>query len=161
MKHFYFFSLMLVAAAAFPACLRAQTGFFDPQKEALAIRKDSVTQLLVSEYLLAKSIKARMGPGCSVLRVYKDRNAAGADWLMAEGLFYNDQQQPFVMALPLIPDSQNHLLYAGTQALVCSTPGCNNCSIQNGNCVGCCTTASGQSTVLQSPLIKIALSLEE
>lgn len=161
MKRLLQFTIITCGFMAFAARAGAQTGYFDPQLEPLAIRKDSVTQLLVSEYTLARSIKARMGPGSKVLRVYKDRNPSGEEWLMAEGMFYHDQQQPFVVAIPLVPDQQHRLLYAGAQALVCSTPGCNNCSIQNGICVGCCTTATGHSTVLQTPLLRISLTLEE
>ena len=138
------------------------TPFFDPQTDALAIKKDSVIQLLVSEYALAKSASARLGAGYSVSRMYKDYDTLnGPLTLIIEGRFDNDRRRPFIMAIPLIPDDRNRFYYASSQALVCSQPGCSNCSIQNGDCTGCCATNAGRGDLLPFPLLKIPISPDE
>ena len=37
-----------------------QHNFFDPERDPIALRSDTTLQLLVSEYILCKSVKARM-----------------------------------------------------------------------------------------------------
>jgi len=137
-----------------------QTNLFDPERDPVALRNDTTIQLLVSEYVLSKSVEARLGQGCQVLKTYKNRTASGAQTLVFEGVYRAKNNQKFRMEIPLKPDAQTRFYYASTQALVCSSPGCNNCSILNGNCVGCCSEAGG-AVSLPSPLAKIQTSIKE
>ncbi len=137
------------------------SAFFDPQHDPVALRSDTSIQLLVSEYVLFKSVETRLGQGCQVLNTYKDRTASGAQSLVFEGIYQAKSNQKFCLEIPLKPDAQARFYFASTQALVCSSPGCNNCSILNGNCVGCCSEAGGGAVSLPSPLAKIQTSIKE
>lgn len=135
--------------------------FFDPQHDPVALRNDTSIQLLVSEYVLTKSVEARLGQGCQILKMYKNRTASRPQTIVFEGVYRAKNNQKFCLEIPLQPDAQAQFYYASTQALVCSSPGCNNCSILNGNCVGCCSEAGGGAVSLPSPLAKIQTSIKE
>ena len=150
-------------------CLNAQNPgtelapchFFDPERDPLALRSDSVLLLLVSEYVLAKSVKARLGQDCQVLKISKNCLPEGQNFLLFEGLFLAKNRQEFRLSIPLVPDTQGRFYYASSQALVCSAPGCNNCSIMNGKCVGCCSSVSGSAIAIPNPLLKVTTTIDE
>ncbi|MFN0175885.1 MAG: hypothetical protein ACKVU0_14630 [Saprospiraceae bacterium] len=152
---FMLFSFLLTAQ------VKNTNAFFDPQHDPVALRSDTSIQLLVSEYVLAKSVEARLGQGCQVLKTYKNRLTSGTQTLVFEGVYRTKNNQKFSLEIPLKPDAQARFYYASTQALVCSSPGCNNCSILDGNCVGCCTEAVGGAVSLPSPLAKIQTNIKE
>ncbi|MBK6995682.1 MAG: hypothetical protein IPH31_12415 [Lewinellaceae bacterium] len=160
MKH-----ALLLLSMLFSVYLTAQvnnnSAFFDPQHDPVALRSDTSIQLLVSEYVLSKSVEARLGHGCQVVKTYKNRTASGAQTLVFEGIYQAKSNQKFCLEIPLKPDAQARFYFASRQALVCSSPGCNNCSILNGNCVGCCSEAGGGAVSLPSPLAKIQTSIKE
>jgi hypothetical protein len=135
--------------------------FFDPEHDPVALRSDTTLQLLVSEYVLSKSVKARLGQDCEVTKTYKKRLPNGDETLVFEGLFLSKARQPFTLGIPLIPDTQGRLYYTSAQAIVCSSPGCSNCSIVNGNCSGCCSSAVGSAVGLPVPLLKVPLTIDE
>ena len=135
--------------------------FFDPEHDPVAMRSDTSIQLLVSEYILAKSVKARFSQDCQVIKMYKNKLPNGGEVLVFEGVILSKSRQPFTLGVPLIPDTQGRFLYASTQALVCSAPGCSNCSIQNGNCLGCCSSSTSYASTLQVPLLKVQQTIEE
>lgn len=137
-----------------------QTSFFDPQNDPVAVRSDTSLQLLVSEYVLAKSVRARLGQDCQVLKIYKNRSPQGGESLLFEGVYLSKNRQRFTLSVPLLPDPQARFYFVSTQAIVCSTPGCNNCSISQGNCVGCCSNADGSAIALPNPLLKVQKSIE-
>lgn len=134
--------------------------FFDPAHDPVALRTDSTLQLLVSEYVLTKSVKARLGPDCKVLKAYKHRSPKGAESLIFEGIYLAKNGQHFTLSVPLVPDAQGRFYYTSSQSIVCSAPGCNNCSIDNGNCVGCCSDANGSAVALPTPLLKVQINIE-
>lgn len=154
MKHAFFLLLLLSALA-----LRAQTNaqnavqVFDPERDPVAIRADSALFLIVSEYVLTQAVKTRLGKECQVFYISKTNALAQPASLLFQGKMALQQEQDFTLKIPLTPDAEGRLYYASTQALICSAPGCNNCSIQNGNCVGCC--ANGTSVALPFPLGKV------
>ncbi len=135
--------------------------FFDPEHDPVAVRSDTTLQLLVSEYLLAKSVKARLGQSCQVLKIYKNQPSAIGETLVFEGIYGSKNRQRFTLSIPLMPDTSGRFYYASAQAIVCSAPGCNNCSILNGNCVGCCSSANGGAVSLPSPLLKVQTNIDE
>ncbi len=134
--------------------------FFDPERDPVALRTDTTLQLLVSEYVLTKSVKARMGPNCLILKASKSRSPKGIESLLFEGIYLAKDRQRFTISVPLVPDAQGQLYYTSSQAIVCSAPGCNNCSIDNGNCVGCCSNINGSAVALPSPLLKVQINIE-
>ncbi|MBC7774095.1 MAG: hypothetical protein H7246_01550 [Phycisphaerae bacterium] len=138
-----------------------QVNFFDPEHDPVALRSDTTLQLLVSEYVLVKSVKARMGQDCQILKTYKNRSPNGGENLLFEGIYLAKNRQRFTLSVSLTPDAQGRFYYASSQALVCSAPGCNNCSIANGNCVGCCSSANGNAVSLPSPLLKVQTNLDD
>jgi hypothetical protein len=139
----------------------SQISYFDPEHDPVAIRSDNALQLLVSEYILAKSVQARLGPDCQVTKISKTQSGAGAESLVFEGIWISKVRQQFVLGIPLNPDASGRLFYASTQALVCSSPGCNNCSILNGNCTGCCLSNSGSAIGLPGPLLKVSITIDQ
>jgi hypothetical protein len=139
----------------------AQIIFFDPEHDAVAIRNDTTLQLLVSEYILAKSVKARLGQDYQVRKIYKSRSSQGDDTLIFEGEFNLRIKQRFTLSIPMIPDTLGLLYYASTQALLCSQPGCNNCSIVNGSCAGCCSSGTASAIGLPAPLLKVPMTIEQ
>ena len=138
-----------------------QIHYFDPEHDPVALRSDTSLQLLVSEYILAKSVQARMGQDCQVTKISKVRSTQGAESLVFQGVWISKDRQQFTLGIPLIPDDSGRLFYASTQALVCSSPGCNNCSILNGNCTGCCLISTGSSVGLPSPLLKVSITIDQ
>ncbi len=138
-----------------------QATFFDPERDPVALRSDTSLQLLVSEYVLLKSAKTRMGQDCQILKTYKNKSPNGVESLLFEGVYLTKNRQRFTLCVPLTPDAQGRFYYVSAQALVCSAPGCNNCSIANGNCVGCCSSGNGNSVSFPSPLLKVQTNLED
>ncbi len=134
---------------------------FDPEKDPIAIRSDSSIQLVVSEFILAKSLQARMGKAYLVQKIYQITTPDGMSTLIFEGINLNKNRQKFNLGIPLNTSTFGRFYYASNQALVCSAPGCNNCSILNGNCVGCCSSATGSALAVPSPLAKVQTSLDE
>lgn len=160
MKHFLALFCLLFGLSG-QAQVACDCAFFDPTKDPVAFRKDTTLQLIVSEYVLAKSVKTRLGPSCQVSKTYKIRGNLGEPILVFEGVLGLSPPQSFTLGIPLIPDAQQRYFYASSQALVCSSPGCNNCSILNGNCTGCCSSATGGNVALPMPLQKIQTNIEE
>lgn len=150
----------LILFAFIGHCLAAQTSpYFDPERDPVAQRTDTDFQLIVSEYVLAKSLKASMGNNCHVEKTYKDKLADGRPCLFFEGRWMQDLHH-FSIGIPLKPDAQQRLFYLESQAIVCSAPGCNNCSIYNGNCVGCCSSTS-ENRLSPTPLKKVQMAIDE
>lgn len=134
--------------------------FFDPQKDPIALRNDTVLHLLVSEYVLAKSVKTRLGTDYQVTKTWKSTRP-DEPMLFLEGHINTPQPHSFTLAIPLVSDVSGRFYYASSQALVCSSPGCSNCSILHGACVGCCASAVGNGLSVTSPLVKIQTSIDE
>lgn len=160
MKHTLFL-LCLLASLSLQAQVNNDVYFFDPAKDPVALRSDTTLQLLVSEYVLAKSVKARLGDGCTVSKSYKSQTKDGAEMLVFEGVYQAKGLQRFTLGIPLLPDASGRFYHASAQALICSSPGCNNCSILQGNCVGCCSEATSSSLSFPAPLSKVQTNLEE
>jgi len=131
---------------------------FDPSQDPIALQQDASLHLLVSEFVLAKSLKARLGADVQVLKTYKYRSENGSNHLVFEGLYPGGD--PFSISIPLLPDAQERYYFPASQALICSSPGCNNCSIQNGNCVGCCS-AVNENSILPQPLLRVQISVDD
>ncbi len=161
MKNLYLLCCILICVRLSAQVSTPQVKFFDPQNDPVALRSDTAIQLLVSEYVLFKSVEARLGQGCQVLKTYKNKTASGAQILVFEGVYQAKNQQKFTLGIPLNPDAQGRLYFASAQALVCSSPGCNNCSILDGSCVGCCSDAAGSAVSLPNPLMKIQTNIKE
>jgi hypothetical protein len=138
-----------------------QISYFNPEHDPVAIRSDTALQLLVSEYVLAKSVQARLGSDCQVAKISKVRAGNEAESLVIEGVWISKDRQHFALGIPLIPDVNGRLYYASNQALLCSSLGCNNCSIQNGHCIGCCLSSSGSSVGLPGPLLKVSITIDQ
>lgn len=138
-----------------------QISFFDPEHDPVVIRSDTTLQLLISEYVLAKSVQARLGQDCQVTKISKLRSGNEVESLVIEGVWISKVRQHFALGIPLIPDANGRLYFASTQALLCSSPGCNNCSIQNGHCTGCCLSSSGSSVGLPGPLLKVSITIDQ
>ena len=157
-------TLLLLLTLLAPVCISAQDNnniFFDPERNPVALRSDSTLQLLVSEYVLIKSLKTRLGQDCQVLKTYERRMSNGAESLVFEGVYLAKNRQRFTLSIPLTPDTQQKYYFTSAQAIVCSAPGCNNCSIDHGNCIGCCATGSVDSFALPSPLSKVSLTIDK
>ena len=137
------------------------SGYFDPARDPLAVRADTVIQLLVSESTLAKSLGARLGEDCQVLKIFHRQMPKGGVNLVLEGVLKTKGQQRFLMSVPLLPDAQSRYYYAAAQGIICSAPGCNNCSIDQGNCVGCCSDMAQGATILPAPLSKVSTTLKK
>lgn len=162
MRHLYLFLCLFLAAqlgAQVNKGENQQSPIFDPLRDPVALQQDASVQLLVSEFVLTKSLKARMGAGVQVLKTYKHRSENGTNHLVFEGLYPGGT--PFAIAIPLLPDAQERYYYPSAQAMICSSPGCNNCSILNGNCVGCCSAVNENSSVLPQPLLSVQTSIED
>lgn len=164
MKHLYLLFCLLISLnlqAQVAGNGTVSSNFFDPEQHPIALRSDTSLQLLVSQNVLVKSVKARMGPDCQILKMYRNRLPKGGECLVFEGIYLQKDQQRFILSVPLQPDAQGRFYYASTQALICSSPGCNNCSISNGNCVGCCSDPVNSAVVLPKPLSKIQTNVEK
>jgi hypothetical protein len=167
MKHIYiliFFALFAVFESAAQNNGIPAANFFDPERDPIAVRSDTSTVLVVSEYVLTKALKARMGRGCQVQKMYQKRQRDGADYLFFEVVYANiDGRQALVMALPLIPDAQRHFFFAGQQALVCKKEGCASCDLVNGQCMGCCALTNGRmaNPPIQVPLLKVQTTIDD
>jgi len=162
MKHIFLFLFILASFGLNAQVNDAGTiNFFDPERDPVALRSDTSLQLLVSEYVLNKAVKSRMGQGCQVQKTSKNRLINGSEYLIFEGTFGIRESQHFTLAVPLMPDALGRFYYTSAQAMVCSSPGCSNCSILNGNCVGCCSSSSSRAVSLPSPLLKVSTTIEE
>jgi hypothetical protein len=133
--------------------------FFDPEREPVAVRADSSFQLIVSEYLLAKAVAARFGAACLVSDISKKRRPDGDFFLLVKGQ-YDAKGTTFSVEIPLVPDAEGRFLHAAAEAAICSTPGCSNCSVQNGRCVGCCSLSNDAAGKLISPMIKVPATVD-
>ncbi len=134
--------------------------YFDPSKDPVAIGNDTTIQLIVSEYILSKSVKARLGQDCQVHKTYKKKVENGVYTLVFEGTYLNKGTQNFMLRVPLTLDAQGQFYYTSLQALICSSPGCNNCTINNGICTGCCSSQGESSGTITSPLSKVQTKLD-
>ena len=164
MKPFFLFFALFISLhlnAQIQEPDRSRSIFFDPEHDPIALRSDTTLQFLVSEYVLTKSVKARLGRDCQVNETHKNRLPNGNTTLVIEGVFLSKDRQRFTLGIPLLPDAKGRFYYAATQALVCSSPGCSNCSIVNGNCAGCCSSATGSESSLPFPLLKVTLNIDE
>jgi hypothetical protein len=140
---------------------KAQEKWFDPELHPVAVQIDSNLQLLVSEYVLAKSLETRMEKSVRVQAVFRQKDADGQESLVFTGVYPAKYRQPFSLSLRLRPEPLSRFYYADTQAIICSAPGCNNCRVVNQRCEGCCDIASGQSVALIRPLARVATTVEE
>jgi len=159
------FLLLLSLAGAFG--LQAQIlntstpqGSFDPEHDPIAIRVDSSFQLLVSEYMLIKSLQARLSTEYQIYKVHKTGETL-QPLLVFEGVYLNSNQQNCSISISLIAASDGLLYHTSNQALVCSTPGCSNCSILEGNCVGCCANSNTRPTIITAPLAKVLSNIDK
>lgn len=159
MKQFYLFCCLLLAVQLNAQINNGGKTSFDPLRDPVALKQDNCVQLLVSEFVLAKSLKARIGSDASVLKTYKNCAENGSNHLVFEGQYSNGTS--FMISIPLLPDAQERYYYTSAQALICSTPGCNNCSILNGNCVGCCTAVNENNRILAQPLLSVQTSTDD
>lgn len=134
--------------------------YFDPEHEPVAIRSsDSSLQLIVSEYVLAKSIKARLGQSFQLNKVYKHQIKNGKPYLIFEGIYNTAPPQSLALGLLMIPDAQGKYYYASTLAdMTCGVVGCENCSIVNGECTGCCPNSSSN---FANPLMKVPAGIDQ
>ncbi|MBL7825051.1 MAG: hypothetical protein JNJ57_00355 [Saprospiraceae bacterium] len=142
MKYAVLFCSMLIGWLA-PLQAQIQTrspqnNSFDPAFDPIAVRTDTSTQLVVSEFMLAKSLSMRLGKPCTFNEIRKVRMSNGMVMLIFDGQYASPSRQKFSLGVPLIPDNIGKFFYASYQALQCETEGCNSCSIADGKCVGCC-----------------------
>lgn len=146
--------------------VRAQDGdippaqFFDPERNPVAMRSDSgVVDLIVSEYVLAKSIKARMGQNFLVQKISKSRWNNGQYYLMIEGKYTGTPLQKLAYGIRLIPDLQGKFFYANAMTdKTCGVEDCDNCYFdQNGDCAGCCPN---NPNAISAPLIKVLSTID-
>jgi hypothetical protein len=145
-------------AQVWPGSSAAAT-FFDPEREPIAVRADSSLQLIVSEYLLAKAVTTRLGVSCRVNEISKQRRPDGAFSLDIIGLF-DAKGTLFALEIPLVPDVEGRFYHAAAEAAICSTPGCSNCGVQNGKCVGCCQPSNEAAGKIILPMIKVPVALD-
>ena len=106
------------------------------------------------------SDSARMGQDCQVLKTYQKKLQNGTERLIFEGIYTSKSRQHFTVSIPLKPDEQGRFYYISGQSIVCSASGCNNCTIDQGNCIGCCSSTSN-AVSLTSPLLKVQTNIEE
>lgn len=132
---------------------------FDPERDPVAIREGDAVQLFVSEYVLSKSVRARIGRQAQVDKVYQ-MVWTGAPYLVVEGRHPSDNgMQTFKFNIPLMPDASGRFLYASATAQACNGP-CGNCGTNPADC-GCCTTSNGRSgQTIPSPLLKVTTTTE-
>jgi hypothetical protein len=139
----------------------AQEKWFDPEIHPVAVQKDSSLHLLVSEYVLAKSLETRMEKTVRVEAVFRSEEPNGLPSLVFTGIFTNLYRQPFTLSLRLRPEPTSRFYHADTLAIICSAPGCNNCRVVNQRCEGCCDLSSGQSLSLIRPLVRVGIAVED
>ncbi|MCC7466597.1 MAG: hypothetical protein IT261_10020 [Saprospiraceae bacterium] len=151
-------SLLLLFACTLS---QAQEKWFDPERHPIAVQKDSSLLLLVSEYVLAKSLDTRMEKSVRVEAVARQKEPDGQHSLVFTGVYPDKSKQPFTLSLRLRPEPSSRFYYADTQAIICSAPGCNNCRVVNQRCEGCCDISSGQSLAVIKPLVRVATEVEE
>lgn len=163
MTRFILFLAMVAScqlqAQVWSSSLAATTTFFDPEREPIAVRSDSSVQLIVSEYLLAKAVAARLGVSCRVCEISKQRRSGGAFSLQIRGQ-YDAKGTPFALEVPLLPAAEVRFYHAAAEAAICSTPGCSNCNVQNGKCVGCCQLSNDSAVKLNLPMIKVPTAID-
>ncbi|HLP92999.1 MAG TPA: hypothetical protein VK168_03140 [Saprospiraceae bacterium] len=139
---------------------QAQEKWFDPALDPVAVQKDSSLHLLISEYVLAKSLEMRLEQSVRVQAVLRQKEPDGRQSLIFTGIYPDKNKQPFTLSLRLNPDRTSRFYFADNQAIVCYTPGCNNCQVVNHQCEGCCDQSTGQSVALIRPLVKVATGVE-
>ena len=157
----FFFALCAQISAQNSSNIPPAT-FFDPEQNPVAMRNDTSLQFVVSEYVLVKSVTTRLGQGSRVTKMYKSKWPNGMNCLVFEGNYFGDNQKGFSIGITLLPDANAKFYYASNEAMVCEKPGCNNCSISNGKCIGCCSTDS-DGTASQSisvPLLKVPINID-
>jgi hypothetical protein len=140
---------------------KAQEKWFDPALHPVAVQKDSCLHLLVSEYVLAKSLETRMEKSVRVQAVFRQKEPDGGESLVFSGIYPAKSRQPFILSLRLRPEPSSRFYFADNQAIICSAPGCNNCRVVHHQCQGCCDLSSGQSLSLIRPLVKVITELDE
>lgn len=134
--------------------------FFDPERDPVAVREGEAIHLFVSEYILAKSVRARVGRQSQIDKVYQ-LGWSGKPYLIVEGHYPADGgPQYFKFNIPLTPDASGKFLYAARAGQSCNGP-CGNCGTDPSNC-GCCTTSSNgrEGQPIQSPLLKVTTGTE-
>lgn len=140
---------------------KAQEKWFDPELHPVAVQIDSGLHLLISEYVLAKSLETRLENSVRVQAVFRQNEPDGQESLLFTGIYTTKSRQAFSLSLRLRPEPLSRFYFADTQAIICSAPGCNNCRVVNQRCEGCCDIASGQSVELVRPLVRVATTVEE
>ena len=168
MKNIY---TLLIILFAFCAPLSAQVSgtiapaeFFDPERNPVAVRSDTTLQLVVSEYVLIKSVTARLGKGCQVNKMSKIKSLNGMVYLIFEGNYSGRDPQPFALGINLVPDTSGKFYYGSNEALVCEKAGCSNCGILNGACTNCCAPPPGNGSktarTIAVPMLKVTSSVD-
>jgi len=161
--------LLLACAVSIQLCAQVTKSippatFFDPEHDPIAIRSDTSLLLVVSEYILVKSVTARVGQKCVIDKTYKSTLKNGATAIIFEGHYTGDPGQRFSMGLNLIPDAAGKFFYAAQEATMCEKPGCSNCTLSNGRCLGCCDDAGSNGMASRSkivvPLLKVQTSID-
>lgn len=139
----------------FPILLQAQRApTFDPAFEPVALRADSSLQLVQSEYILAKALRARMPWIQQVEQIQKVR-AQNMDYLVYTVRTANVPQQTIFISIPLLV-GPGGWLYAANTATLCNGNGCNRCGPPPScSCDG--GTGGCSSSSLFAPLVKVAL----
>ncbi len=142
----------------------APATFFDPERDPIAFRSDTVLLLLVSEYTLVKSVTAGVGQKCVIDKTYKSKLHNGTTSIIFEGHYSNDPGQRFLIGLELIADSTGKYYYAAQEATMCEKPGCNNCTLSDGRCTGCCDDSGNSGLAsrpkIAKPLLKVQTSID-
>jgi hypothetical protein len=133
--------------------------FFDPERDPVVIRQGKSMQLYISEYLIAKSVRARIGRQCDVTKVYT-LSDSGREYLIIEGQYQSDQLQYFQLNIPLMADKAGKYWYAGSEAGSCQSTSCSNCG-KPPACATCCGGTDGsRAQSIRSPLLKVTTEAE-
>jgi hypothetical protein len=159
------FLTLLGFILAFWTQMQAQNGgtpFFDPSVDPVAIRTDTNLQLIVSEYVLMKSVAARLGQNYRVNKVYLRKLTPGADRLIFEGTFTNNIYHRYTMIVNLIPDATGKFYRSSNTAIECEKEGCNLCDIEaDGNCTPCCEKdGTGNNPQISFPMIRVPINFD-
>lgn len=98
--------LLLACAVSIQLCAQVTKSippatFFDPEHDPIAIRSDTSLLLVVSEYILVKSVTARVGQKCVIDKTYKSTLKNGATAIIFEGHYTGDPGQRFSMGSTL------------------------------------------------------------
>jgi len=155
--------IFFVLCTQINAQVAPQANFFDPEQNPVAMRNNTTLQLIVSEYVLAKSVTTRLGQGSKVSNMYKTKSANGTESLIFEGNYSGNEPHHFSMRITLVPDLAGKYFYISSPALICEKIGCFNCSIFEGDCIGCCPTLEGNGRAgrdLAAPLLRVPTSTD-